>query len=110
AELADQQQELAVGSQVQVTAHVHLGRLEPSDVSVQIYFGQVDSSGRIKGGQIAEMTYDQDSVDPQRVATFTGTIPCRISGRHGYALRILPRHQDLVEPYESGLILWESGH
>ncbi|MDH4203583.1 MAG: alpha-glucan family phosphorylase [Phycisphaerae bacterium] len=110
AELADQQQELAVGSQVQVTAHVHLGRLEPSDVSVQIYFGQVDSSGRIKGGQIAEMTYDQDSVDPQRVATFTGTIPCRISGRHGYALRILPRHQDLVEPYESGLVLWESGH
>jgi len=110
AELADQQQELAVGSQVQVTAHVHLGRLEPSDVSVQIYFGQVDSSGRIKDGQIAEMTYDQDSLDPMRVATFTGTIPCRISGRHGYALRILPRHQDLVEPYESGLILWESGH
>jgi starch phosphorylase len=110
AELADQQQELAVGSQVQVTAHVHLGRLEPSDVAVQIYFGQVDSSGRIKDGQIAEMTYDQDSLDPMRVATFSGTIPCRISGRHGYALRILPRHQDLVEPYESGLILWESTH
>lgn len=110
AEFGDQQQELAVGSQVQVTAHVHLGRLEPSDVSVQIYFGQVDSSGRIRDGQIAEMTYDQDSLDPMRVATFTGTIPCRISGRHGYALRILPRHQDLVEPYESGLILWESGH
>jgi starch phosphorylase len=110
AELADQQQELAVGSQVQVTAHVHLGRLEPSDVSVQIYFGQVDSSGRIRDGQIAEMTYDQDSLDPMRVATFTGSIPCRISGRHGYGLRILPRHQDLVEPYESGLILWESGH
>ena len=109
-ELGEQQPELAVGSQVQVMAHVHLGRLEPSDVAVQVYFGQVDSSGRIKDGQIAEMTYEPDSLDVQRVATFAGTIPCRISGRHGYALRILPRHQDLVEPYESGLILWESGH
>ncbi|MEN8126291.1 MAG: alpha-glucan family phosphorylase [Planctomycetota bacterium] len=103
------QQELSVGSEVQVMAHIHLGRLEPSDVAVQIYYGHVDSSGHIRDGQIAEMTYEPDSLDADHVGTFTGTIPCRISGRHGYALRILPRHQDLVEPYESGLILWESG-
>ena len=108
-ELGEQQQdELSVGSQVQVQAQIHLGRLEPTDVAVQIYFGHVDSSGRIKDGQIAEMTYEQDTLDDQRVASFSGKIPCRISGRHGYALRILPRHEDLIEPYESGLILWES--
>ena len=95
---------------MQVRAQIHLGRLEPTDVAVQIYFGHVDSSGRIKDGQIAEMTYEQDSLDERRVATFIGAIPCRISGRHGYALRILPRHPDLAEPYESGMILWESGH
>jgi len=108
-EFGDQQSELSVGSEVQVRAQIHLGRLEPADVAVQVYFGHVDSSGRIKDGQIAEMTYEQDTLDPQRVATFSGTIPCRISGRHGYALRILPQHADLVEPYEPGLILWESG-
>jgi len=42
------------------------------------------------------------------VSLFAGAIPCRISGRHGFALRIMPRHADLVEPYEPGLILWES--
>ena len=109
-EFGDQQEELSVGSQVQVRAQIHLGRLEPADVAVQVYFGHVDSSGRIKDGQIAEMNYEQDTLDGQRVASFSGTIPCRISGRHGYALRILPQHEDLIEPYESGLILWESGH
>lgn len=109
-EFGDYQSELSVGSEVQVQGKIHLGRLEPSDVAVQIYFGHVDSSGRIKDGQIAEMTYEEGTLDTERVATFSGMIPCRISGRHGYALRILPRHQDLVEPYESGLILWESSH
>ncbi|HOK95098.1 MAG TPA: alpha-glucan family phosphorylase [Anaerohalosphaeraceae bacterium] len=103
------QPELSVGSQVQVQSRVHLGRLEPTDISVQIYYGRVDSSGQIKDGQISEMAYVDNSLGPERVGQFSGTIPCRISGQHGFALRILPRHPDLVEPYESGLVLWETG-
>jgi starch phosphorylase len=37
---------------------------------------------------------------------FVGSIPARTSGRYGYALRILPHHEDLNSPYEPGLILW----
>lgn len=102
------QPELSVGSQVQVQTRVHLGRLEPTDVSVQIYYGRVDSSGQIRDGQVSEMAYVDNSLGPERVGQFSGTIPCRISGQHGFALRILPRHPDLVEPYESGLVLWET--
>jgi starch phosphorylase len=104
------QPELAVGSQVQVLAKVHLGRLNPEDVSVQIYYGRVDSNGRIEDGQVVETAYVENSLEPDRVATFSGSIPCRISGRHGFAIRILPRHQDLVEPYEPGMILWEGNN
>lgn len=102
------QPELRVGSELQITAQIHLGRLNPQDVSVQIYHGRVDSTGKIENGQASEMTYAEDSINVDRVATFNGTIPCRVSGQHGFALRILPRHQDLVEPYEPGMILWEA--
>ncbi|MBL7214527.1 MAG: alpha-glucan family phosphorylase [Phycisphaerae bacterium] len=102
------QPELRVGSELQIKAQIHLGRLNPEDVSVQMYHGKVDSSGKIEGGQAAEMKYVEDSVNADRAATFNGTIPCRVSGQHGFALRILPRHPDLVEPYEQGMILWES--
>ena len=100
--------ELHVGSELQIQAQIHLGRLNPDDIAVQIYHGHVDAAGKIEDGQVAEMTYVEDSLNADRAATFTGTIPCRVSGRHGFALRIVPRHPDLVEGYEPGMVLWES--
>jgi len=100
--------ELQVGSEITVSAQVRLGRLTPDDVSVQIFHGQVDSSGHIENPQIAEMRFVEGSLNDRKVGTFKGTIPCRTSGKHGFSLRILPRHKDLVEPYEQGMILWES--
>jgi starch phosphorylase len=38
--------------------------------------------------------------------TFTGTIPCKSSGQYGYAVRVLPRHKDLSNPFEPGLVCW----
>ena len=29
------------------------------------------------------------------------------TGQHGVAVRVLPNHADLANPYELGLILWE---
>jgi starch phosphorylase len=37
---------------------------------------------------------------------FSGAIPCRSSGQHGYAVRVLPRHGDLGNPFEPGLVSW----
>lgn len=102
--------ELAVGAEITVTAQVHLGRLTPDDVSVQIFHGAVDSAGHIENPQIAEMRFVNGSLDDNKVASFSGSIPCHASGKHGFSLRILPRHKDLVEPYEQGMILWESSN
>jgi starch phosphorylase len=33
-------------------------------------------------------------------------VPCRISGLHGYTVRIVPWHEDLWNPWELGLVLW----
>ncbi len=102
--------ELRVGSEIRVNAKVQLGRLNPDDVSVQIYHGSVDSTGRIENPQIAEMQFVEGSLDETRTASFVGSIPCLSSGKHGFSLRIMPRHKDLVEPYEHGMILWESSN
>ena len=37
---------------------------------------------------------------------FAGAITCETSGRHGFALRIVPHHEDMGNPFEMGLILW----
>jgi starch phosphorylase len=100
--------QLMVGGELKVQAMVRLGRLKPTDIAVQIYHGQVDSAGRIESGNIADMQYVENSLNTETVATFSGELPCRISGQQGFSLRIVPKHEDLLEPYEQGMILWEN--
>jgi starch phosphorylase len=101
--------ELEVGAQLEVRAQVHLGALEPKDVTAQLYHGPLDTKGEIAPGAAAEQRVSEmqwvESISEGR-HVFAGAIPCSTSGRYGYALRILPRHEDLSNPYEPGLILW----
>ena len=95
---------LKVGADLQVRAQVYLGTLEPKDVTVQLYYGPLDTRGEIPKGEVMAMKCVESHENGGHV--FVGSIPCRTSGRHGYALRILPHHEDLSNPYEPGLILW----
>ncbi|MBN1816396.1 MAG: alpha-glucan family phosphorylase [Sedimentisphaerales bacterium] len=106
-ELNVRQPQLQVGSQVKVLAHVKLGRLKPDDVAVQIYHGTTDSKGQIQEGQVTRMGY-QGNANGDGLSLFEGLIPCTASGQHGFALRVLPSNADMAEPYEPGMVLWES--
>lgn len=109
-QLDPKQSQLKVGSQLSVTAMVELGKLHPQDVSVEVYHGPVDAWGNIRDGSTVTMEYkqpsDQTAQDGEHL--FTGLMPCRASGRQALAVRILPKHTDLVNPNELGLILWET--
>lgn len=107
AEFNVQKPQLAVGSEIHVTATVKLGPIEPGDVQVQIYHGTVDSWGNIKHGSPTLMEYKYEGGDAG-LHVFEGTLTCNSSGKHGFAVRVLPQNADLDNPYDTGLILWES--
>jgi len=95
---------ISVGSQLRVQVLIHLGSLEPKDVTVELYHGRLDTRGEISPGAATVMSCVE--VEGDGNYTFAGIIPCRFSGSYGYALRLLPHHEDLSNPYEPGLILW----
>ena len=105
--LNTKQAQVEAGCELRVSAAVKLGPVSPDDVAVEIYHGLVDAWGNIEDGCVSRMTHDKTK-DRDSTCVFTGSIPCRASGQHGFAVRILPRHADLVDPYEPGLILWET--
>jgi hypothetical protein len=37
---------------------------------------------------------------------YQGEIECGTSGRHGFAVRVVPGGKDLATPFEPGLIIW----
>jgi len=101
------QAQLKVGYKLNVRTLLHLGRINPDDISVEVYHGPIDAWGNIRDGSILELDLNQETTE-DRQFWFEGILPCKSSGRQGLAVRVLPKHPDIVDPYEPGMILWES--
>jgi len=102
---AEVDREYLVGSELKVRAEVRLGSLTPDDISVEVYYGPLNQRREITGSKTVVMVLKGTSGD--NVHRFEGVVRCSHSGRHGFTLRVLPRHVDMVHPYELGLILWQ---
>jgi starch phosphorylase len=95
---------MRVGGELEVKARVNLGGLSPEDVEVQLFHGVVDSFGDIPNPGTVTMSHN--GAHDGNTWQFRGTIPCRSSGQHGFAVRVLPRHRNLSNPFEPGLVTW----
>jgi len=95
---------VAVGSSIPITARVALGDLGVDEVAVEGYFGVLDSTGAIQGGE--SVTLEHVSALGNAVHQFAGQIECRFCGRHGFMLRVMPRHKLLGNIYEPGYLIW----
>ncbi len=104
--LTPKQPQLRVGAELDVSVLIRLGNTNPEDVLVELYHGQVDAWGNIRDGSAVEMTYKDSAQNGEY--WFNGRLACQTSGRRGFTVRVLPHNSDLVNPYEPGLILWES--
>ncbi len=96
--------DLPYGSELEVSADVHLDRLSTDDVTVEVYYGSVDSYGRIHEGRHAQMQLDKMIHDG--VYRFKGSILCDKTGQQGFTVRIMPDHPDLAHKHETALITW----
>jgi starch phosphorylase len=95
---------LHVGGELSVKARVNLGGLSPEDVEVQLFHGVVDSLGEIPHPMTVKMSHNGSHEGS--IWLFQGQVPCRSSGQHGFAVRVLPRHQDLGSAFEPGMVCW----
>ena len=99
------QSDLPVGGELSVRCQVRLGTIDPSDVSVEIYYGLVDSEGQVDNGDVAKM--EPIGSGSEGVHVFSGVIPCRRSGLCGFNVRVLPDNPDLADKFDTGLICRE---
>lgn len=94
---------MPVGKKLDVTAHVELGKLTPDDVRVQLYVGVIDSKGMIQDAQ----AYDLEPKGHKgSVYTFEGTLSFDRSGDQGVSVRVLPKNDNLSDPFMTGYLRW----
>lgn len=95
---------IEVGGKFRVRAELQLGDVSPSDVKVELYHGNVDATGNINAAQVMPMSNQTAGTGGMHV--FEGEIPCRTSGQHGFAVRVVPSNDRMPRTYEPGLIRW----
>ncbi|MBU2575173.1 MAG: alpha-glucan family phosphorylase [Elusimicrobia bacterium] len=95
--------EIRSGAKVPIRATVWLGALTPEDVDVQLYVGTADGETVFNDGKAVSMTQDSKAGDAY---IFKGEAACLKSGRHDLAVRVIPRHPDLMNPFMPFFIKW----
>jgi glycogen phosphorylase len=97
-------EQLGVNQSIEVKANIHLGKLKPSDVRIEVYQGSIDShDGKIMNAKTVVMN-STETANGETV--YIGTISYEASGLQGFSVRVLPNHPHLSNPHELGLIHW----
>jgi starch phosphorylase len=100
------EEDLQVGSRLQVRVRIQLGALSPGQVSVELYVGRIDADGELTDAHAIPMQLADKSPE-SGVWTFeAATVPCLRSGLHGYTVRIMPFHVDEPKTFLPDAILW----
>ncbi len=99
-------QNAKVGDKINVTAKVQLGQLTPDDVTVQLYYGTLDTRGGIEAIGSAAVDMKPQKNGSGSEVTFKGTVRYTSSGESGISVRVIPNHRYLSTPFQPGLITW----
>ena len=95
---------IPVALAMRVRAQVHLGRLSPQDVVVELYAGRVDMRGELfEGNAVAMQAAGQDSEGNYNYVVETSVSR---SGLHGFTVRVRPNHPDMSVAFIPHLICW----
>jgi starch phosphorylase len=92
-----------VGADRQVAATIHLGRLSTDDVAVQLAHGKVGANHELIDPQLTEMVADDSE---NETCTYRGGFTTDEAGLYGFAVRVVPRHRDLTNGMDLGVVTW----
>jgi len=90
--------------QFPLQADLYLGRVDPADIRVEAYYGNLIGDDMLHDSALAVLGNVAKLADGRY--RFSGVIPCAHTGNFGFKLRVTPFHPLLADSYEMGLVLW----
>ncbi|WP_319458160.1 MULTISPECIES: alpha-glucan family phosphorylase [unclassified Mycobacterium] len=91
-----------LGSELTLTARVHLAGLRPDEVVVEAVVGRVDAGDALLEPETVPMTHTGSADGGNEV--FSTSTPLPVAGSVGYTVRVLPHHPLLAADNELGLV------
>jgi starch phosphorylase len=94
---------LHVGDTLRITTAIDLGELSPDEVTVQAYYGPVDSRNHIVRSHFDAMELKRR--EPSGTCIYEREIVCGLSGRYGFTTRVTPAGNDWQDSMP-GFVTW----
>ena len=91
------------GSQVPVGAVVDTNGIEPAELDVQLMFRDVSEA---KPTPFSFLPLAAETSKPGKAVRFSGQFEPPLPGDYGFTLRVTPRHDLMVHPYELFVSAW----
>jgi starch phosphorylase len=92
-----------VGDSFEVTVEVDLGKLNPEEVSVELYNGHMKAVDALEGISMIPMTVVEHFGNGNY--RYGCQVPCRLSGRYGFTVRAMPSGDGYLK-FLPRLITW----
>jgi len=92
-----------VGDAFRVTSEIHLGELQPAEVDVELYYGNLKSLEEVSASHVEPMTVVEDRGNGNYL--FGCDLTCELSGRFGYTVRVSPRGDERIKSTPR-LLVW----
>jgi starch phosphorylase len=97
----------SVGTPIGVDAHIRTGELSTDDLSVELFYGELDDDGQLAEGESLPMKLsDRDGQGDDGIYTYTVEMPCDRSGVTGYTVRVMPAHGAHEDTRLCSLVRW----
>ena len=87
-----------------VAVRIDPGKLEPSEVLVELVIGKKDGSGFTEPPE--SIVLQPDGKDAGGALRFSASYTVRQNGAYAYGIRVLPHHPHLAVRQETGLVYW----
>lgn len=96
--------EVKVDTELVVKAKIQLGAIDPATISPRVYYGNLDDADNLTNTRDLMMEHERNLGGG--VHLFKAYLMCEGTGRFGYTIRILPRHEQCKYPVDLGLMSW----
>ncbi len=92
-----------VGEKFDITSEINLAELNPDEVDVELYYGQMKSLEDLDASKSEQMLVLEDRGNGQFL--YSCSLNCQRSGRFGFTVRVTPRGDGRVKS-TPGLLTW----
>ena len=92
------------GKNIKMACNVFLNGITPDDVTVEVYCGRLDETGKMTNSLYSEMKVEKETGESEY--RYSTDLCIDEGGNYGYTFRVLPKHHLLINKHDLSLCKW----